>query len=168
MSLPWEALAAISPAMWRKVFWCVLIGLTLGLLPAQAATGKVIKVLPQYLGTNGVASLSPSLYDRDAYQFLLQMHPSWRSGMQFMVQWKTKGPVWEPLTLRVELRGTAQGNLPKQLVLDQAVEPGGWFSHWTKVKLTGEDYQAFGEVTAWRVRLWEGNQMLSEQKSFLW
>lgn len=147
------------------MFCLVLVA---GLIPAHAASGRVIKVLPQYLGTNGVTSLSPSLYDRDAFQFQLQQHPNWRSGMQFAVQWKTKGPVWEPLTLRVELRGTAQGNLPKQLVIDRHLEAGGWFSHWAKVRLEGEDYQAFGEVTAWRVRLWEGQQLLSEQKSFLW
>ena len=147
------------------MFCLVLVA---GILPARAATGRIIKVLPQYLGTNGLASLSPSLYDRDAYQFQLQQRPSWRSGMQLVVQWKTKGPVWEPLTLRVELRGTAQGNLPKQLVIDRRVAPGGWFSHWTKVRREGEDYQAFGEVTAWCVCLWVGLFLLGEQKSFLW
>lgn len=154
--------------MRRRVLWWLFICLLLGMLPAGAATGRVIKVLPQFLGTNGLASLSPSLYDRDAYQALLQQHPTWRTGMRFMVQWKTKGPVWQPLTVRVELRGTAQGNLPKQLVIDKPVTPGRWFSHWTSVPLAGEDYQSFGEVTAWRVRLWEGQQVLGEQKSFLW
>ena len=154
--------------MRRRVLWWVLVCLLLGLLPARAATGRVIKVLPQFLGTNGLASLSPSLYDRDAYQALLQKNPTWRTGMRFKVQWNTKGPVWEPLTIRVELRGTAQGNLPKQMVIDERVKPGGWFSHWTSVALAGEEYQGFGEVTAWRVRLWEGKQVLGEQKSFLW
>ena len=67
-----------------------------------------------------------------------------------------------------ELRGIAQGNLPNRLVIDKPVKAGGWFSHWTSVRLTGENYKAIGEVTAWRVRLWEGQQLLSEQKSFLW
>lgn len=154
--------------MRRRVYCWLLLVWLLGLVPAHAAKGRVIKVLPQFLGTNGLASLSPSLYDRDAYQFLLQHHPEWRKGMRFMVQWKTKGPAWQPLTLRVELRGIAQGNLPNRLVVDKPVKAGGWFSHWTSVQLTGENYQAIGEVTAWRVRLWEGQRLLSEQKSFLW
>jgi hypothetical protein len=154
--------------MRRRILWLLPLCLLLGTLPARAATGRVIKVLPQFLGTNGLASLSPSLYDRDAYQFQLEHHPNWRTGMRFMVQWKSKGPVWEPLTIRVELRGTAQGNLPKQLVIDKPVEPARWFSSWTSVALSGEDYQGFGEVTAWRVRLWEGKQVLGEQRSFLW
>jgi hypothetical protein len=88
--------------------------------------------------------------------------------MRFDIQWKKKGGVFEPLKLTVELRGVAQGNLPKQLVLEQPVEPQGWFSHWTSLQLTGEDYRDLGEVTAWRVSLWEGAQRLGEQKSFLW
>ena len=39
---------------------------------------------------------------------------------------------------------------------------------WNGIALTGEDYKAFGEVTAWRVTLWDGETMLAEQKSFLW
>ena len=136
--------------------------------PAHAASGRVIKVLPQFLGTNGLASLSPSLYDRDAYQVIMRENPSQRSGMRFAVQWKTKGPVWEPLNLRIELRGTAAGRAPKQIVIDKHLEPGGWFSHWANVALTGDDYNDFGEVTAWRVQLWEGKQVLGERHSFLW
>ena len=41
-------------------------------------------------------------------------------------------------------------------------------SHWTGLALKGDEYEQFGEVTAWRVTLWEGTQLLGEQKSFLW
>ena len=88
--------------------------------------------------------------------------------MRFDVQWKKKGGVFEPLKLKVELRGIAQGNLPKQLVLEQPLEPEGWLSHWTSLVLSGEEYRNFGDVTAWRVSLWEGGQRLGEQRSFLW
>ena len=152
----------------RRCAWWALICWLAVTLSAQAATGRVIKVLPQFLDLKGRASLSPSLYERDAYQFRLQQRPKEQSGLKFEVQWKSKGPVWEPLTLRVELRGTARGNLPRQLVLDKRVEPTGWFSRWTAVLLAGAEYQDFGEVTAWRVTLWEGEQVLGEQKSFLW
>ena len=46
--------------------------------------------------------------------------------------------------------------------------PGGWLSHWTKFELVGAEYKDFGRVTAWRATLWEGDRLLSEQKSFLW
>ena len=134
----------------------------------EAATGRVIKVLPEYLDLKGRNSLAPSLYERDAYQVVLRLHPAQRSGMRFYVQWKTRGKVAAPLKVRVEMRGVALGNLPKQLVLAQAVQPGGWFSHWTGVTLSGEEYKQFGQVTAWRVTLWEGERQLGEQQSFLW
>jgi hypothetical protein len=88
--------------------------------------------------------------------------------MRFDVQWKAKGESAGPLELFVELRGSARGDLPKELTLEQDVAPRGWFSHWSSFLVTGDDYLALGEVTAWRVTLWEGDQMLSEQKSFLW
>ena len=54
---------------------------------ASAATGKVIKVLPQFLDLKGRHSLSPSLYDRDAYQAQLRDTKTNISGMRFAVQW---------------------------------------------------------------------------------
>ncbi len=136
--------------------------------PAMAATGRVIKVLPLFLDQQGQHALSPSLFERDAYQAQLRQHPEQRSGMLFEVQWKTKGKPEAALKLRVELRGIAQGALPRQLVLEKPVTPGGWFSHWTGLTLSGEAYKQFGEVTAWRVTLWENDRLLGEQKSFLW
>jgi len=135
---------------------------------ADAATGKVIKVLPHLRDLEGRHMLTPSLYDRDAYQVYLRQHPEKRSGLQFDVQWKARGTAAEPLKLRIELRGTAHGNLPPVTTLERDVKPGGWFSHWISVPLTGNDYKAFGDVTAWRVTLWEGTRLLSEQRSFLW
>jgi hypothetical protein len=137
---------------------------------ASAATGRVIKVLPQFLDLKGRHALSPSLYDRDAYQAYLRLHTNDISGLRFAVQWKAPdaNAYAGPLKLRVEVRGITHGDLPPKLVLEQDVKPGGWFSHWASLPLTGEDYKKIGEVTAWRATLWDGDQMLSEQKSFLW
>lgn len=137
-------------------------------LPAAAESGQVMKVLPHFLDTNGLHTLSPSLYERDAYQAYLRQHPEKRSGIRFDVQWKAKGPSFEPRTLRLELRGIAKGSLPRALTLDQTVTSAGWFGRWTSIVLAGDKYRDFGEVTAWRVTLWEGAQLLGEQKSFLW
>src|SRR6267378_1560820 len=153
----------------RRFLFCLCALLSLGMLPStQAATGRVIKVLPQFLDLEGHHAISPSLYDRDAYQFYLREHPDKRSGMRFALQWKVKGGVFEPLTLRVELRGPPQESSAKELVLETQVLPGNRFSQWTSLVLEGDAFRQFGEVTAWRATLWEGKQLLSEQESFLW
>jgi hypothetical protein len=147
----------------------MLIGWLLAALPLEAGTGRVIKVLPELMDLKGHTSVSPSLYERDGYQAMLRQHPERRSGVRFFVQWKTKGGVYEPLKVRVEVRGTALGKPPPLFVLEQALENvGGMFSHWTSLTLTGEDYHKLGSVTAWRATLWEGDKMLGQQQSFLW
>lgn len=154
--------------MRRMLILITLCGVLAVELPAEAATGRVIKVLPHFLDLKGRPALSPSLYARDAYQAQLRQNPEQRSGVRFDIQWKTRGAAFSPLKLRVELRGTAKGDLPSRAVLESEVKPGGWFSHWRSLPLTGGDYQKLGEVTAWRVTLWEGDQLLGEQKSFMW
>ena len=140
-----------------------------GLVTARAATGKVIKVLPQFLDTKGRTSLSPSLYDRDAYQALLRVHPERRSGVRFFIQWKAKGQVATGLTLRLELRGGVQGELPSELIIENKLPlKTGWFSHWADLTLKEESYKELGGVTSWRVTLWDGDKMLGEQRSYLW
>ena len=51
-------------------------------LAVQAVAGKVIKVLPEYLDREGRHALSPSLFDRDAYQAQLRWHAEERSGVR--------------------------------------------------------------------------------------
>lgn len=154
--------------MRRSWIWVLLVGWFAAALCAQAATGRVIKVLPQFLDLKGRNSLSPSLYERDVYQADLRDHTNKCSGMCFNVQWKSKGQPAGPLKLRLELRGTAHGDFPKQLVIEAPVEPCRRLSRWARINLVGKEYETFGKVTAWRVTLWEGSQMLGEQKSFLW
>jgi hypothetical protein len=138
-------------------------------LPTTAASARVMKVLPHFLDTNGLHTLHPSLYERDAYQAYLREHPDKRSGIRFDVRWKNTAPVFGQLKLRIELRGIAEANLPRQKVLEQVVEPGGgWLGRWTSLALSGEEYRQFGEVTAWRVTLWQDDEPLAEQRSFLW
>jgi hypothetical protein len=154
--------------MRRLMIWWSLVGLLAGAFGAQAATGRIIKVLPQFLDLKGRNSTSPSLYQRDMYQAQLRDHTNECSGMRFYVQWKAKGPATVPLKLQIELRGVSHGDFPKQRVLETHVEPHGWFSHWAELDLVGEDYKDFGKITSWRATLWEGTQLLGEQKSFLW
>jgi hypothetical protein len=133
----------------------------------SAATGKVVKVLPHFLDLKGRHSLSPSLYDRDAYQAQLRQNPEQRSALRFDVQWRAYS-VQDKLKLKVELRGTAKGDFPRSTTLESEITKNRKSSGWTSLKLAGEDYKKFGEVTAWRVTLWDGEQLVGEQKSFLW
>jgi hypothetical protein len=134
-------------------------------LTANAATAKIVKVLPHYIDLEGRVALSPSLYERDAYQALLRTKPERRSGLRFDVEWKASTRA--PLTLRVELRGTRQEKATTAMI-EATVKHRGLFSKWAAVELTGDDYKLFGELRAWRATLWDGPTQMAEQKSFLW
>ena len=168
MSIEFGAGGGYLSNMRRFLIWLSVVGWLALALSAPAATGRVIKVLPQFLDLQGRNSLTPSLYERDLYQSTLVRSTNQCSGMRFNVEWKAKGQAATPLKIQVELRGVARGDYPKQLVLEKPVQPGGWFSHWAAFDLVGEEYRDFGRVTAWRVTLWEGSRLLGEQKSFLW
>jgi hypothetical protein len=145
--------------------------LTLGLFvtahAADAATGRVSKVLPLLLDQKGRTALSPSLYDRDAYQAVLRRDTNLVSAIRYDIQWSAKNAGDTKLKLRLELRGVGAANLPKLKILETEVAPG-FFSQWTGIPLAGEEYRKFGAVTAWRATLWDGDRMLDEEKSFLW
>lgn len=131
-------------------------------------SGKVIKVLPHLLDAQGRHTLSPSLFDRDAYQAKLRKNLDLVSGLRFDVQWQADGGTTATnAVLRVEIRGTAKSQLPSELRLEQWVTITGG-SHWTQLKLDGNTFKEFGEVIAWRVTLWTDEELLGEQKSFLW
>ena len=138
----------------------------------QAVTGRVVKVLPFLLDKQGRDSLSPSLFDRDAYQAHLRAHTNEVSAVRIDVLWKaTKAPAGK-IKIAVELRGVGTNNVPKLRTLEARVTPSRWNKwtegDWTELPLAGEDYQSFGAVVAWRATLWNGDQKLGEQKSFLW
>jgi hypothetical protein len=152
----------------RRLFISLLLFATLAFaFPVLAATGKVIKVLPHFLDLKGHHAKSPSLFDRDAYQAWLRQNPNERSGIQYDVQWRAREATGT-MKLRLELRGIAEGSLPRQKTIETELKPGGGTARWDKLALQGDDYKTFGEVTAWRVTLWDGEQLIDEQTSYLW
>jgi len=162
-----------SPAATR---WPFLVALVLALhcgWSTQAApeTGRkgvrIVKVLPHFLDKEGRHTIHPSLFDRDAYQFQLKQNPDQRSGMRFDVQWRTPPGSPAALTLKLELRGSEAPTQAPVVVTSRTFTRGG-FSQWVRVPLTEEAYQAVGELLAWRVTLWDADQLVAEQKSFLW
>lgn len=151
-----------------------LCGLGLGLWVCLLATGvsqadsaRILKVLPHYVDQEGRHSLSPSLYERDAYQELLRNNPELRATLRFDINWKAKRVKTDKLFLRLELRSSGR-ELSQPLVLEQPVERG-WFSRgWSSLQIDPEIYKTFGQLVAWRASLWVGDELLAEQKSFLW
>jgi len=132
-----------------------------------AVTGKVVKVLPFLVDEQGRIAKSPSLFDRDAYQAFLRVHTNQISGVRYDVLWKVKPAEGQQLKVRVELRGTLEGNLPKTKTLEAEI-PAGKTGEWTEIKFIGDDYKRFGSIVAWRTTLWSGADQVAEQKSFLW
>jgi hypothetical protein len=144
-----------------------LLGLVATAFASDTVTGRVLKVLPLFLDARGRDAVSPSLYDRDAYQVYLRGHTNEISAMRFDVLWKAANAGEARLKLRLELRSVSTNSLPRQTTLEQPVTPGH-FSRWTALTLGGADYGTFGELIAWRATLWSEDQLLAEQKSFLW
>jgi len=149
----------------------LMILLLLGSLPAafasDAVTGRVFKVLPLFLDLKGHDALSPSLYDRDAYQVYLHQHTNEVSAIRFDVLWKAPKTAGAKLDLFVELRGIGANGMPTQFTLGQTVTPG-FHRRWTSMTLGGVDLKSFGQLVAWRATLWSGDQLIGEQTSFLW
>jgi hypothetical protein len=149
--------------------WLITILFSFALFATTAvadSSGKVIKVLPQYLDLQGRTSLSPSLYERDAYQAQMLYKPELRSGVEFNVQWKSRNA--SKLKLFIEARGPAHEKSAQTFVWQRSVSRRGWFSQWEKISITGDEFRQLNPMTAWRVSLWDGDKLLGEQKSFLW
>ena len=132
-----------------------------------AGPPKIVKVLPHRLDRQGRHTLSPSLYERDAYQAWLRAHPAECSGLQFDVNWKAPRKPATSRKLRLELR-MAQGDPSQFVVLETAAKLDRFGGAWSKLVMDEETFRTRGEVKAWRVSLWEGERLLAEQKSFLW
>ena len=153
--------------MRRLLVILFLLGSLSATFASDAVGGRVIKVLPLLLDRKGRDAVSPSLFDRDAYQARLRQHTNEISAIRFDVLWKASNAGGVKLKLRVELRGVGAGGLPRQVTLQQSVTPG-FFRRWTSLPLVGADYKNFGELVAWRATLWSDDRLLGEQKSFLW
>jgi len=153
--------------MRRLLMILFLFGSLAAASAADAATGRVVKVLPLLLDLKGHAALSPSLFDRDAYQAYLRQHANEITAVRFDVLWSASHADKAGLKLRLELHGTGPDSLPRATTLEQTVTPH-FFRHWTSLTLGGDDLKNFGAVTSWRAMLWSGDQMIAEQQSFLW
>src|ERR1044072_4390491 len=116
----------------------------------EAAAPRIRKVLPHLLDREGRQSLSPSLYERDAYQAILRQNPEKCSGLRFDVQWKARAADSKRLKLRIEVRGNKAA---EPSILEQAVPRNHWYHRWSSLTLDGESYRKLGGVISWRASL---------------
>ena len=135
--------------------------LVFGVATAAHAEAKISKVLPHWLDKKGRHTLSPSLFERDAYQAQLRANPDQRSGIRFDVKWSGSS---SELKLMVELQ---IADAAKPVVLSQPLKAGRR-GGWSAVTLDGERFKSLGKIVAWRASLLEGDKTLAERKSFLW
>jgi hypothetical protein len=143
-----------------------MIAWLLSALSSFAGEPRIVKVLPHLLDLKGRNALNPSLFERDAYQAYLRLHPDEIGGFRFDVQVKAKNES-VPLLLKVELR-TANTPLGKVRVFEQSVHPSHWFSTWVKVPIDKKTNDEMGNILAWRATLWRNSEKIAEQDSFLW
>lgn len=149
-----------------KWLTCVLLlGLAAGSLPAVNGA-RVSKVLLHYLDEQGRHSLSPSLYERDAYQALLRRQPEKVSALRFEVRWTAPAGAGPSLKLRLEVRGEKTGAAP--IVLETPVSARGRAGRWTSLLMDKATLENCGAVVAWRVRLYHGDGVAGQMQSFLW
>jgi hypothetical protein len=144
--------------------WILLLLAATPLL--NAAEAQIHKVLPHLLDKQGRHTLSPSLYERDAYQVHLRERPEEISALRFDVHWKAPKTA-RPYKLRLELRGS-KTDIAVPRVFEVEASRGGFFSRWTALRLSKENYEELGRIIAWRVTLWDGGLIVAEQESFLW
>jgi hypothetical protein len=153
------------PDLPRRWGLAAALGLIVAGCAAPRSSSALLKVLPHYLDQQGRSALAPSLYDRDAYQAQLRKDASQRTGLRFDVQWRSADR--EGLILQMEVRGVVS-NRVTQVRLYEPLPKAGRFSRWSEVRLDGDRYRELGELTAWRASLWQGTNLLAEQRSFLW
>lgn len=148
-------------------FCFIFLFMAWGLI-ASASEPQIIKVLPHLLDAQGRHTLSPSLYERDAYQAILRKNPHLVTGIRYDICWKGSLPKDRPLSVRLFLR-TLRRDSPEPVVIEQELKPG-WFpgKHWSNLSLTGTRFRAAGEIQAWKAVLMDGEKEIAHQESFLW
>ena len=148
----------------------ILIALFAG-LTAQAnekAPVTITKTLRHWLDLEGRHTTSPSLLDRDAYQAHLRDHPEEVSTLRFDLQLRFRTRDRSGYRIQVEIRH-GSGSLIEIFSTETALKPRGKRrSFWNQIPISKKDYQALGDIIAWRVTVWEGPTPVARDESFLW
>lgn len=87
-----------------------------------------------------------------------------RYGNYYTVFWKNENK-GANLTLRLEY---TQANTGAEVKTREIALPGAGGRGTSEFQIIGEDYATNGPVNAWKVSLLQGDQVIDENKSFLW
>ncbi len=152
-----------------KMLRAMVMALLLGSLPmvALADGAKIIKVLPHLLDKNGKNSVAPSLFERDAYQAHLRLHPQDVYGVRYDVQWRNRQSHETTLKLRLQIRSDNTKNSTPTLI-ETEVKPTRYWSRWSSISIPVDTYKKLGHVISWKVELLSGEEVIAQQSSFLW
>ena len=131
----------------------------------QAGSVKIFKVLPHYLDKDSNNTLSPSLFERDRYQSRLDQTKC--STIRFDVQWRNTLKNFDNLSITVEMRGTKTDS-PTISFSEKISSRKSIWSHWTKIRIPEESFQELEGLGAWRVLIKDGDEILKEERSFMW
>ena len=86
-----------------------------------------------------------------------------RKGQYYSVRWRAS-EAGEPVRVEFAYRQASTGSQVKVLQHElQAAKTGV-----VEFSIAGESYRTGGRVLSWRMRLYQGEALLGEQKSFLW
>lgn len=97
------------------------------------------------------------------YGAISQQEQEDRKGQYYSVRWRAS-PSGEPVRVEFAYRQAVTGSQIKRL---QHQLPAGRTGV-VEFSVAGESYRVGGRVLAWRMRLFQGETLLSEKQSFLW
>lgn len=86
-----------------------------------------------------------------------------RIGQYYSVRWRAN-PTGEEVRVRFDYRQAASGSRIQSLEHRTAAASSGF----VEFTVTGESYRKSGRVLAWRMQLYQGEDLLSEETSYLW
>jgi hypothetical protein len=81
-------------------------------------------------------------------------------GHNFRVRWNAEELAGKPVELRMVYR---QKSASRPSVLKSIVEKPGKRNNETLFRVTGERFEEFGPVTAWRIEIWSNGQLLTQK-----
>lgn len=151
----------------RIVLLCLLVIFIITPASKTFAEGEIYKVLPHLLDQKGRHTVSPSLFERDAYQEFLRENPALVSGIGYDIHWKCPSGHKRDLQIILEIRGSNnyQASPTKKIIKAKAKK---YFKTWSRIKLSKKEMKTIGKIVAWKVSLVEGDKTLTEHFSFLW
>lgn len=129
---------------------------------------QIVKVNRTFLDLDGhETDVVGDLQGEAIYQFGLRNNPERQSGARFHVKWKAPRHTSQ-IRLQLEVRGLTDKNLIVQDVLTQDYPSMDGWAEWSTLDITGERYKRLGTITAWKVSVYTGGQLMAELPSGNW